>query len=228
MKTVFSDLLSLFFPNICTLCKKTLVKGEEHLCVSCLNKLSRTYVSRYGNPTTNLFKNNIDAVFSSAFLYYEKGGNTQKLIYSLKYHGNKKLGYTLGRQAAIELQSNPDFVLPDLLIPVPLHLKRQRKRGYNQSEWIAKGINSILGGVIDTSHLKRKKHTDTQTKRGVFERNMNMENSFFLEKGEELSGKHILLIDDVFTSGATVGACARLLLEQEGVKVSLFALSIAK
>lgn len=228
MKTVFSDFLSLFFPNICTLCKKTLVRGEEHLCLSCLNSLSRTFVSRYGNPTTSLFRNNIETVFSSAFLYYEKGGSTQKLIYSLKYHGNKKLGYTLGRQAAIELQSHPDFVLPDLLIPVPLHPKRQRKRGYNQSEWIARGINSVLGGVIDTSHLKRKKHTDTQTKKSVFERNVNMEESFFLEKGEELKGKHILLIDDVFTSGATVGACARLLLEQEGVKVSLFALSIAK
>ena len=236
MKRFFEDFLSLFFPNICVACGVPLIAGEEQICISCLNKLPRTYISKYGNPTDRLFKNNINILQSSAFLYYDKGGVAQKLIHSLKYHNNKKTGYTLGRLAAIELRSHPDFILPDLLIPVPLHPKRQRKRGYNQSELIAKGMSSILDIPIDTTHLKRLKKTKTQTNKSISERNENVKQIFVLEREEELYEKHILLIDDVLTSGATITNCtqafkqtsAQTSASQDKIKISVFAIAVAR
>lgn len=228
MKRILTELLYLFFPNTCVNCKSPLIIGEEQLCIACLNQLSYTRFNVNQNPAELLFagRNEISAAY--AFLHYEKGGITQKLIFSLKYHNNKKLGFLLGRMAALQLIRQVDFEQPDVIIPVPLHKKRLKKRGYNQSEWIAKGFNSVCRKSIDTTSLIRLKKTETQTKKSVYDRITGIETAFQLTSGENLEGKHVLLIDDVMTSGATLNACVKELSRCEKIKISIFCLAVAQ
>lgn len=205
-----------------------LIQGEEKICMSCLSKLPYTRFSSTQNPVAKLFAGRKEIGFAHAFLRYEKGGLTQQLVFSLKYYGNKELGFVLGRMAALQLSRKEDFELPDLLIPVPLHPKRLRQRGYNQSEWIARGFNSVCKKTIDTSSLQRFKKTDTQTRKNVFNRMIGTEMAFRLADHSNLDGKHVLLIDDVITTGATISACIDQLLQCKKIKVSIFSLAVAQ
>ena len=147
---------------------------------------------------------------------------------SLKYHDNKELGYLLGRQIARELQADHSPICTvDLLIPVPLHPRKKRQRGYNQSEWIASGIRSIWDIPIDTQSLARTTHTSTQTRKAIYDRWLNVCSIFNVIHPESLKNKHILLIDDVITTGATISACAKALSGIPGIRISILALSVA-
>ena len=229
MPTTWNNLLNLFFPNLCKICKRPLVEGEEQICLKCLCDLPHTgYHQQANNPVEQLFigKNRIE--YATAYLRYEKGGKVQSLIHSLKYHDNKELGYLLGRQIARELQADHSPICTvDLLIPVPLHPRKKRQRGYNQSEWIARGLNTLLKLPIDTTSLRRTKETETQTHKQTYDRWLNMQNIFSVVDREVLAGKHILLIDDVITTGSTIGACAEALLTIPGVRVSVLAIAMA-
>ena len=229
MPTTWNNLLNLFFPNLCKICKRPLVEGEEQICLKCLCDLPHTgYHQQANNPVEQLFigKNRIE--YATAYLRYEKGGKVQSLIHSLKYHDNKELGYLLGRQIARELQADHSPICTvDLLIPVPLHPRKKQQRGYNQSEWIARGLNTLLKLPIDTTSLRRTKETETQTHKQTYDRWLNMQNIFSVVDREVLAGKHILLIDDVITTGSTIGACAEALLTIPGVRVSVLAIAMA-
>jgi len=228
MKRILNDLLSLFFPDTCVNCKTPLIAGEEKICIACLNKLPYTRFNAKLNPTNRIFAGRSEISSANAFLYYGKGGITQKLIFSLKYYNNRKLGFILGRMAALQLIRNIDFKQPDIFIPVPLHKKRLKQRGYNQAEWIAKGFNSICPKPIDTTSLIRIKKTDTQTKKNVYDRITGIETAFYLINKTNLEGKHVLLIDDVMTSGATLNACIHELLRCKRIKISVFCLAVAQ
>lgn len=158
----------------------------------------------------------------NVFLVYEKGGAVQKLIHQFKYYGNRGLAWQSGRLAALELNCFGDV---DLLLPVPLYRMRKWRRGYNQSEWIAKGMASVLGKPVNTNCLKRKRKAATQTRKTIYERWLNVENIFESENEESLKGKHILLVDDVITTGATISSCIRVLGDIQGIRISVFALS---
>ncbi|MDD2436191.1 MAG: phosphoribosyltransferase family protein [Massilibacteroides sp.] len=226
MNTIWNDLISLFFPNVCVICKTPLVRGEEKICITCLHKLPYLSLEKGENPAERLFAGrSIEAACS--FLRYEKGNITQRLIFNLKYYGDKKLGERLGRMAGLAMCRSEEFTPPDLLIPVPLHKSRLRKRGYNQSEWIARGLCSVWKLPIDTEHLTRIRKTNTQTRKNVYERKKSMETVFRVSNPEDLAGKHVLLIDDVMTSGATLEACIHELSCCKEIKISLFTLSIA-
>lgn len=228
MTTIFSSLLNLFFPRLCLLCKVPLVEGEDQLCLQCLCDLPRTrYASIDNNPMIQLFIGKTDITHAAAFLYYEKGGKVQQLIHLLKYHGNKEIGFRLGYLAAQEYLLRGLFNGIDLLMPVPLHPRKKKKRGYNQSESIARGINSLLNLPIDTTSLYRTKQTDTQTQKQVYDRWLNVQKTFSVIHPNKLQNKHILLIDDVITTGSTLEACAESLLSIPGVKVSLLVIAIA-
>jgi ComF family protein len=149
------------------------------------------------------------------------------LLHSLKYKGNKEIGQLLGRYAAVDLLDSVDFTSIDVVIPVPLHPKKYKVRGYNQSEWIGKGLSEILEVPQDTITLYRIRENTTQTKKTVFERYENTEGIFELSDSTSLAGKHVLLVDDVLTTGSTLEACVRVLLEIEGIKVSVFTLAVA-
>lgn len=225
---ILSDLLALFFPRLCLLCGEPLVEGEKCLCLNCLYGLPRTnYHLRKQNPAEQLFLGKIQVEKATSFLHYEKGGKVQQLIYAIKYKGEKEAGFQLGRQAALALQEKGFFEGIDILLPVPLHPQRQRKRGYNQAEWIARGVASVCLLPIENEALARTRKTHTQTHKNVFDRWTNVQNIFSIKSESALKGKHMLIIDDVLTTGATIEACAGCILQIEGSRISILTLSIA-
>lgn len=229
IRTIWSDLLNLFFPNLCELCKSPLVEGENQLCVKCLWDLPRVKTGLgFGNDRVScLFADRPEVKQAVAFLYYEKGGSVQRLIHAFKYRGNKGLAFLLGRQMALELQKNGNSLKEmDVLLPVPLHKKKKRQRGYNQSEWIARGIQSVWNIPIEMKGFKRIRKTKSQTSKSVYERWVNAEDTFRVVKEEVLAGKRILLIDDVITTGATVRACMEALKKLPDAELNVLALSV--
>lgn len=228
MRKTLNNLLDLFFPKLCLLCNDPLIGGETHFCLKCLCNLPRTgFDYQKENPATHLFAGKAAISHAAAFLYYERGNNVQLLIHELKYNDNREIGFRLGRMAGLDYHQAIRSDLPDLLLPVPLHPGKRKKRGYNQSEWIARGVNSVLKLPFDTSSLSRIKNTDTQTRKQVYDRWQNVQETFTVTNPEALAGKHILLIDDVITTGSTLGACAEALLAVPGVRVSVLAVAIA-
>jgi ComF family protein len=179
------------------------------------------------NPVEKRFRGKAPIFRGTSFFFFQKGSPFQKLLHELKYKGNKEIGEILGRYAAAELLNSPDFCSIDIIIPIPLHPKRFAQRGYNQSEWIGKGLSAVLDKPQDTNTLKRVKQTTTQTKKSVFERFENTEGIFELSGAKELEGKHLLLIDDVLTTGSTLNAAINTLLNIPNVKISIFTLAIA-
>ncbi|OAV72192.1 DNA utilization protein GntX [Bacteroidales bacterium Barb4] len=228
MKKAWTNFLHLFFPNLCRLCGRPLVEGEEQLCLACLCDLPYTsFNARPDNPVLLRLIEHEKLSAADAFLYYEKEGKMQKLIHALKYHGNKELGYILGRQAARKMQAaaNP-LCHADLILPVPLHRRKQRQRGYNQSEQIARGLSSVLQIPVNTTALARTVMTKSQTRQSsIHDRWTNAEGTFTVVHPDELEGKHVLLTDDVITTGATVSACIKALSALPDIRISLFALS---
>lgn len=228
MKNPFADLLDLIYPNLCFICGETLLKSESHICLSCLNNIPRTnYHLLTDNPVEKRFWGKAPIFRGTSFFFFQKGSPFQKLLHELKYKGNKEIGEILGRYAAAELLNSPDFCSIDIIIPIPLHPKRFAQRGYNQSEWIGKGLSAVLDKPQDTNTLKRVKQTTTQTKKSVFERFENTEGIFELSGAKELEGKHLLLIDDVLTTGSTLNAAINTLLNIPNVKISIFTLAVA-
>lgn len=224
----FVDFINLMFPDLCVVCGNSLLKNEHQLCLSCLNAIPKTnYHLIDDNPVEKRFWGKVPVYRATSYFFFQKGSSFQKLLHILKYKGNKEIGELLGKYAAIDLLDSPDFCSIDLIIPVPLHPKKYKSRGYNQSEWIARGISAILNKPQDVTSLLRVRENATQTKKSVFERYENTEGIFQLTNSTLLEGKHILLVDDVLTTGSTLEACVRALLETPGIKISVFTLAVA-
>lgn len=228
MKNPFHDLLNLLYPNLCVVCGESLLRNEHHICMGCLHQMPKTnYHGVADNPIEKRFWGKVPVYRGTAFFYFQKGSSFQKILHSLKYKGNCDIGKTLGKYAAIDLLDSPDFASIDVIIPVPLHPKKYAKRGYNQSEWIGKGLAEIMEVSQDTKTLQRVRENSTQTKKTVFERYANTEGIFQLTDKNCLAGKHVLLVDDVLTTGSTLEACVQALLETSEIKVSIFTLAVA-
>jgi len=224
----FVDLINLMFPDVCVACGTSLQKNEHQLCLSCLNDIPKTnYHLMEDNPVEKRFWGKVPVYRATSFFFFQKGSSFQKVLHILKYKGNKEIGELLGKYAAIDLLDSPGFTSIDLIIPVPLHPKKLKSRGYNQSEWIGKGISAILNKPLDTTTLLRVRENATQTKKTVYERYENTEGIFQLSNNSVLEGKHILLVDDVLTTGSTLEACIRALLETPDIKISIFTLAVA-
>lgn len=229
MQTIWTNLLNLFFPNVCRLCERPLIDGEDQICLFCLCDLPRTnFHKQTDNPVEQLFFGRNQIEYATAYFHYEKGGKVQHLIHSIKYHDNKELGSLLGKMIGQELLTDKSPICDiDLFIPVPLHRKRFKQRGYNQSEWIARGIASVWNKPIDTKHLMRADNSNTQTNKSVYDRWLNVCSIFKVNQPEDLVNKHILLIDDVITTGATISACAKALADIPGIRISVLTLAVA-
>jgi ComF family protein len=228
MKSALTDFLNLLFPNLCIVCGESLHKHEQQLCISCLHGIPKTnYHLTANNPIEKRLWGKALIHRGTAFFIFQKGSPYQKILHSLKYKGNKEIGELLGKYAAEELLDSVDFSTIDVIIPVPLHPKKYKSRGYNQSEWIGKGLSKILKKPIDTNSLIRIRENTTQTKKSVFERYENTDGIFLLQNQNNLTGKHVLLVDDVLTTGSTLEACIRVLIEIQGIKVSIFTLAVA-
>ncbi len=232
MKTLplpFTDLFGLFFPELCVTCGNRLVSQENYLCMDCWSDLP---VSNFHLETENkvaqLFWGRVNIEFATSFFQYRKGSNYQQLIHFIKYKGLKELGLIAGKRFGNVLAESIDFRTVDLIVPVPLHPKKLQKRGYNQSEWIARGMAESMQKEMVSGNLFRIMHTATQTKKNRFERWQNVEGIFGIKNPEEFAGKHILLVDDVITTGSTLEACAVQLLKPENTKVSVATLAFAE
>lgn len=229
MNDWFQAFLSLFFPRCCIVCGNSLAKGEACLCARCNMNLPRTELHKQkDNVVERLFWGKIPLERATSFLYYRKGSDFRQILHRLKYRGQKEIGEVMGRCMATELLPYHFFSGIDVIIPVPLYPKKQRTRGYNQSEWIARGVSVISGIPVDTTSVARSKNTATQTKKTVFERWENVERTFTLQLPEHFTGKHLLIIDDVLTTGATTVACASAFERVEGIRISVLTLAVAE
>lgn len=201
------DFISLFFPQNCINCQQSLISAERFLCTSCKIDLPLTH--DYQNATNDLYQKfafEPKVKSATAFLYFQTGGITQKLLHELKYKGKKDVGIMLGTWFAPCLSE----INPDMIVPVPLHKSKYRRRTFNQSEMIAKGISSVLDIDVKTDILVREIATQSQTRKSRVDRWKNMDN-VYSKASEVVSGKSVLVVDDVVTTGATIGMlCERL------------------
>lgn len=231
MKISFwARLLDLISPRLCVVCGNRLAVTEETLCSKCYLHLPRTDFDHdlYENVMAKLFWGQIKLEKATALFYYEPHAETAQILYEMKYKNHPEIGVVMGRMMAKELMRSGLFEGIDAIVPVPLAKKRERQRGYNQSLELAKGVNEITRLPIYNKVVKRTKFMGSQTQRGRWERNENVEHVFELVDGNSLSGKHVLLIDDVVTTGATIIACAQEMQKASDVKISVLALGFAK
>jgi ComF family protein len=226
--SLFHDFFALIYPNNCMACGNNLFKNEHIICTSCLFHLPKTdYHQNINNPVNQAFwgRTKIDA--AAAFYYFTKAGKVQHLVHQLKYKGKKEVGIYIGEIYGKELITAPVFSNTEVIIPVPLHPKKEKKRGFNQSEVFALGLAKTMNISIDTKTLVRTYASETQTKKSRFKRWENVKEIFSLQHPEKLENKNILLVDDVITTGATIEACANLLNTIKGVNVSVASIAVA-
>ena len=222
------SLLNLFYPNLCASCQEVLLKNEKVICFNCLVDLPRSlYYQDNENPVAKLFWGKIKLEISLSVFTFIKKGKVQKLMHELKYNGNKKVGELMGIELGKEIDKVEITNKVDVVVPVPLHKKKLKQRGYNQSEFIAIGVARVLNCEMNTDLLKRMEHSESQTKKSKYERWENVGAAFTLTNENQYIGKHILLVDDVVTTGATLEACCKKLKEIEGVKLSVGTLASA-
>ena len=203
--------------------------NEQVICTSCQYSLPLTnFHQQPDNIVARQFWGKVNLQAAYALYYFTKGGKVQNLVHHLKYKGMQQIGHAVGNIAGGQLVKNEIFYAADVIIPVPLHRKRMKQRGYNQSTCFAEGLAQKLNAVVDDKSLVRTRATETQTKKGRFTRFENMQEVFSIIDPEKLKNKHILLVDDIVTTGSTLEACAAELLKIEGVKLSIATIAYAE
>jgi len=224
--TILNDFLSLIYPQICMACGNNLFKYEECICTSCLFHLPKTnFHLEKDNPVSKLFWGKIKLESVAAYYYFNKGSKVQHLIHQLKYKGHKEIGVTIGKLYGMDLKTSQLFNDIDAIIPVPLHFKKQKRRGYNQSLLIAEGLSKAMQVDVNTDTLFRKVASETQTKKSQFKRWENVKEIFDISDNHSLENKKVLLVDDVITTGSTIEACANALNKTPEIKISVVALA---
>lgn len=228
IKTYFDSFMGLFYPEFCAACGMNLYQNENVLCVKCLYNMPRTYYHQMsGNPMEQSLWGRVEIERASALYFFQKGDRYQQLIHKLKYKNRRDIGIELGRLYGAELGQDENFKDIDFIVPIPLYDKKQNRRGFNQSEVISNGLEQSLSATVRTDLLIRKKDTETQTRKSRYERWENIQDVFVVANAKELNDKHILLVDDVFTTGATIEGCVTALRSMANVKVSVVTLAYA-
>ena len=227
-KQLLQNFISIFYPRSCVACGNALMQNESHFCLSCLMQLPETnYHLMENSPLDNIFMGRVPVEKVSSMLFYKKGNKVQHILHALKYKGDKEVGRFLGEIYGKQLLQSVYYQSVDCIIPIPLHPDKLRKRGYNQSEWIAMGLSRSMNIPYLTEVLLRSEFTETQTKKSRFNRWENVKGVFITADTEKLQGKHVLVCDDVLTTGATMEAAIMKLRKIEGVRVSVATLACA-
>jgi len=223
------DFISLIFPRICLCCGNSLWKNEDIICHLCDYHLPRTYFHLDNdNPLCKTFWGRVVVENATAFLYFNKGGKVQHLIHQLKYKGRGDVGVYLGIRFGRQLSSVPLYQSIQTIVPVPLHKIKRKQRGYNQSERFATGLAESMNLPVNSHALLRIKTTETQTKKSRFNRYRNVREVFTIRDPASLQGKHLLLVDDVITTGATVESCVQALSAVPDCKISVACIAFTR
>jgi ComF family protein len=226
IREVLDGIGHLFYPVICPGCGTDSLQKGRFLCPFCIDELPYTGFSAIpGNTIERIFRGRISIQSATSLLYFTKQSVIRNLLHQLKYEGNKEIGLYFGRRLGEEMGRSGRFDGLDLLIPLPLHLRRERQRGYNQSEVLCRGIGETLGVSVAEKVVIRRKATRTQTFRDRIGRWENVGEGFHLNNPDAFSGKHLLLVDDVITTGATLEACGSELLKISNAKLSIATLA---
>jgi len=224
----FQDFFSLIYPNNCMACGNNLFRNERLICTSCLFHLPKTNFHLVtDNPISQIFWGRCKINTAASAYFFTKAGKVQHLVHQLKYKGKKEIGIFIGEMYGKELLQSPDFIKSEVIIPVPLHPQKEKKRGFNQSEVFANGLSISMKLPIDTKTLIRTFASETQTRKTRFKRWENVKEIFSLQNADHLKNKNILLVDDVITTGATIEACVNLLNTIENASISIASIAVA-
>lgn len=228
--SLWSRLLDLVSPRMCAVCGCRLAVSEDAICSRCNLHLPRTgfHADAWENDMARGLWGRVPVERAAALIYYEAHAESSRVVIDLKYHDHPETGQALGRMMAREFMGSGFFEGIDAIVPVPLARQRLRQRGYNQSEAIAEGIGEVTGLLVLSRVIKRTAFKESQTHLGRWERNENVEGVFQLTDGAAVSGKHLLVVDDVVTTGATVVACGQELLKAGNVRLSFASLGFVK
>lgn len=232
LQSIFGEALygtaHLLFPRLCEGCGEALLRQEEVLCLACHTALPQTnFHHRADNEAALRIAGRIPFEHATAFAYFGAGGLLQHLLHRLKYQGRKGIGDYLGRQAGWALQSAPWLTTLNAIVPVPLHPRKQKLRGYNQSALIAEGMSAVLQLPVCENALSRTRHTESQTLKSREERVLNVRDAFIADAALLPAAAHVLLVDDVLTTGATLEAASAALLSVPGLKLSICTIALA-
>jgi len=228
---VFSPILDFIYPPVCLACGGDLQENDRLVCESCWQSIKTVH------PEDDLYQQFLakltgDGLISRLFspFYFEKEGKLQAIIHGLKYQGYTSLGVKAGRKIGELIRASDGLSKADVLVPVPLHPQKKRERGYNQSEFICRGIEEVTGISVRTDLLRRKKYTVSQTQLSFEERKENVGDAFEINEKRrgDISGKSIILVDDVITTGSTINACAGALDDAGAKRVHAAAIALAK
>lgn len=224
---IFTDIVNLLFPRYCAMCGERLGTQEHHLCVNCLRALPYTHSDVIAeNPIEKLFWYHLPIEKAASYFFY-LGVQTRSTIHSLKYFDNPTIGSYLARMMTEEYKSSGFFEGVDVIVPVPLYRRKKRKRGYNQCDYIARGISSVTGIPVETKAVSRVVDNPTQTHLNTYERKENVEGIFRLDRPELLRGRHVLIVDDVITTGSTILSLGREVVKAGEVRISVVSLGYA-
>jgi ComF family protein len=222
----FQSVLHLFFPHTCCGCGSDLLTEKILFCIHCQSSMPITRFEYFtANPIEKIFWGRVQIHSAAAHLYFTSGSQVQHSLHLLKYKGRKEIGIYFGQQMGESLKRSSRFSDCEIIIPLPLFSSREKKRGYNQAALIANGISQKLKIPVINDAISRIKKTETQTHKTRIQRWKNMESTFKILDSLKISGKHVLLVDDVITTGASLEACTQVLLESPGVKVSIACLA---
>ncbi len=224
------DILSLFYPPVCPACGRAMGEGARYVCTGCRMDIPLTgFASQFDNPVSRRFWGLLPVVNASSFIYYIPDSNFARLIHRFKYRGGWREARDMGLWFGTELHQGCLYSDVDVVIPVPLHLRKRLARGYNQSEYIAEGIARAMGLPVDRRSVIRHKHNESQARKQEMERWENAEGIFTVRNPEALRGKHILLVDDVLTTGATIISMGETVLKaMPDCRISIATLAVSK
>lgn len=225
---LINDFLSLIYPRHCEACAGNLFRHETFLCNHCVIGLPKSnFHLQATNELLRTFEGRVPLKHGLSFYLFEKSGKIQRLLHAIKYHGQKELAEHLGSLYSQDLKDHMTHDPVEMVIPVPLHRNKLKSRGYNQSEWFAKGLSKGLYAEMRTDLLDRVADTATQTKKKKYQRWENVEGIFKLNEAKQLANRHVLLVDDVITTGATIEAACQELMKVEGIRISVASIAFA-
>ena len=226
---MFKSIVNLFFPKVCSGCNSFLLTNENVICTVCRHDIPLTnHHLNPDNDASKKFYGRIPIQHASALFYFHKKGIVQQLIHNLKYKGHEEIGSIIGEWYAEDLSQMEFIQTVDEIIPVPLHPRKLKERGYNQVTTFGKALSSSLNLIYNDSLLNRNKYSKTQSKKNLLGRTEGIESVFDVTFTEKDHDKHFLLIDDVITTGSTLEACSRALLKIPGVKISIVCMAMAQ